>query len=115
MLQRKLRQQEEQARLDAIRKRPGVTQAPTDEKVSPLPSAPTIEPKTAPAAPKRTQQMTVRKRDRLDPRKVRIGGKLFWQVDLGSEVCGEGKRYRSRKTFASREEAETFSRLKKIE
>ena len=55
-----------------------------------------------------------RKRDRLDPRKVRIKGKLFWQVDLGSELHS-GRRYRLRRTFASREEAETFSRLKKIE
>jgi integrase len=55
-----------------------------------------------------------RKRDRLDPRKVRIGGKLFWQVDLGSELHG-GRRHRLRRTFALREEAETFSRLKKIE
>jgi integrase len=56
----------------------------------------------------------MRKRDRLDPRKVRIGGKLFWQVDLGSELHG-GRRHRLRRTFASCEEAETFSRLKKIE
>jgi integrase len=55
-----------------------------------------------------------RKRDRLDPRKVRIKRKLFWQVDLGSELHGS-RRYRLRRTFASREEAETFSRLKKIE
>jgi len=115
MLQRKLRQQEEQARLEAVRKRLGVTQAHTKEEVSPLPSAPTIEPETAPAIPKRTQRMTVRKRDRLDPRKVHIGGKLFWQVDLGSEVHGDGKRYRSRKTFASHEEAASFSDIKKIE
>jgi integrase len=55
-----------------------------------------------------------RKRDRLDPRKVRIGSKIFWQVDLGSELR-DGKRHRLRRTFASREEAETFSRLKKVE
>ena len=55
-----------------------------------------------------------RKRDRLDPRKVRVKDKLFWQVDLGSEVHG-GRRHRLRRTFASHEEAETFSRLKKIE
>jgi hypothetical protein len=55
-----------------------------------------------------------RKRDRLDPRKVRIKGKLLWQVDMGSEVR-EGKRHRLRKTFASREEAQTFAELRKIE
>src|SRR6516162_6236616 len=55
-----------------------------------------------------------RKRDRLDPRKVRIGGKTFWQVALGSEVCA-GVRHRLRKTFASREEAQTFAELRKIE
>jgi integrase len=57
----------------------------------------------------------LRKRDRLDPRKVRIKGKLLWQVELGSEVRGDGKRYRLRKTFASREEARTFAELRKIE
>jgi integrase len=55
-----------------------------------------------------------RKRDRLDPRKVRIGNKTFWQVDIGSELRN-GKRVRLRRTFTSREEAETFSHLKKIE
>jgi integrase len=55
-----------------------------------------------------------RKRDRLDPRRVRVGGKTFWQVNLGSEVRN-GKRYRLRKTFASKEEAETYARLRKIE
>ena len=55
-----------------------------------------------------------RKRDRLDPRKVRIGDKTFWQVNLGSEVRN-GTRYRLRKTFASKEEATTFAQLKKIE
>jgi integrase len=55
-----------------------------------------------------------RKRDRLDPRKVQIGGKTFWQVELGSEVR-DAKRYRLRKTFASHEEARTFAELRKIE
>jgi integrase len=55
-----------------------------------------------------------RKRDRLDPRKVQIKGKLLWQVDLGSEIK-DGRRHRLRRTFADRHEAETFSRLKKIE
>jgi hypothetical protein len=55
-----------------------------------------------------------RKRDRLDPRRVRVGDKTFWQVNMGSEVRN-GKRYRLRKTFASIEEAETYARLKKIE
>jgi integrase len=55
-----------------------------------------------------------RKRDRLDPRKVRIKGKTLWQIDLGTEIK-EGRRHRLRRTFANREEAATFSRLKKIE
>jgi integrase len=57
---------------------------------------------------------TPKRRDRLDPRKVRIGGKDFWQINLGSEIRA-GKRRRLRKTFASREEAETFTKLRKIE
>jgi integrase len=55
-----------------------------------------------------------RKRDRLDPRRVRIGGKRFWQVDMGSEVRN-GKRHRLRKTFSSEAEARTFANLRKIE
>jgi len=55
-----------------------------------------------------------RKPDKLDPRKVRIKGRLFWQIDLGSEVR-DGRRFRLRRTFADRSEAETFARLKKIE
>jgi len=74
-----------------------------------------IEPETTPAIPKPTQRITVRKRDRLDPRKVRVNGKLFWQVDLGSEVHSDGKRYRKRRTFASVQDAEEFARLKRIE
>ena len=112
MLQRRLRQQKEQARLEAIRAQTDVVHVSQTENI---PSAPTIEQATAPAIPKRTQRLTVRKRDRLDPRPVRIGGKSFWQVDLGSEVKSDGKRYRFRKTFASHEEAETFAGIKKIE
>jgi integrase len=63
---------------------------------------------TQPEAPKK------RKRDRLDPRKVRIGGKTFWQVNLGSELRA-GRRHRLRRTFASAEEAATFAKLRKIE
>jgi integrase len=55
-----------------------------------------------------------RKPHKLDPRKVRIGGKLFWQVDMGTEVR-DGRRIRLRRTFAERLEAETFAKLKKIE
>jgi integrase len=55
-----------------------------------------------------------RTRDRLDPRRVKIKGATYWQVDLGSEIR-DGRRYRLRKTFALREEAETFSKLKKVE
>jgi integrase len=56
-----------------------------------------------------------KRRDRLDPRRVCIGGKTFWQVELGSELHQDGKRHRFRKTFASREEARTFAELRKIE
>jgi integrase len=56
----------------------------------------------------------VRKRDRLDPRKVSIKGKPFWQVNLGSQVL-DGKRHRLRKTFASREEALAYAQLRKVE
>jgi integrase len=59
-------------------------------------------------------RVKIRKRDRLDPRKVQIGAGTFWQINLGSEIR-EGKRYRLRKTFASREEALTFAKLRKIE
>jgi integrase len=55
-----------------------------------------------------------RKRDRLDPRKVRIKGTTFWQVNLGSEIK-DGRRIRLRRTFANREDAETFAKLKRIE
>jgi hypothetical protein len=55
-----------------------------------------------------------KRRDRLDPRRVRIGAKVFWQIELGSEIR-RGMRHRLRKTFASREEAETFAKLRKIE
>jgi integrase len=55
-----------------------------------------------------------RKRDRLDPRKVRIKGATLWQVNLGSEIKA-GRRIRLRRTFANREEAETFAKLKRIE
>jgi integrase len=51
---------------------------------------------------------------KLDPRKVRIGGKTFWQIDMGSEVR-DGRRTRLRRTFADRVEAETFAKLKKTE
>src|SRR5438552_621414 len=55
------------------------------------------------------------RRDRLDPRRVRIGGQTFWQVNLGSEIRADGKRVRLRRTFASHDEALTFSKLRKIE
>ena len=60
------------------------------------------------AVPKR------RKRDRLDPRKVRIGGKTFWQIQLGSEIR-DGRRIRLRRTFRDLKEAQTYSDLKRIE
>ena len=58
--------------------------------------------------------MPARKRDKLDPRRITIGGKLFWRVELGSEIK-DGKRHRLRKIFASRDEALTFAQLRKIE
>jgi integrase len=58
--------------------------------------------------------MALRKKDRLDPRPVTIGGKRFWRVELGSEIRN-GKRHRLRKTFVSHEEAKTFAQLRKIE
>jgi integrase len=54
------------------------------------------------------------KRDRFTPRKVRINGKLFWQVQLGSELR-DGRRIRLRRTFRDHREAETFAALKRIE
>jgi integrase len=64
--------------------------------------------------PESSQQKPRKRRDRLDPRQVRMKGELFWQVELGSEIRN-GKRHRLRRTFASREEALTFSKLKQIE
>jgi integrase len=61
------------------------------------------------------QQPKRRKRDRLDPRKVTIKGRTLWQVDFGSEVRSDGRRHRFRRTFADREQAEAYARLKKIE
>jgi integrase len=58
--------------------------------------------------------MALRKKDRLDPRPVTIGGKRFWRVELGSEIRN-GKRHRLRKTFACHDEAKTFAQLRKIE
>jgi integrase len=55
-----------------------------------------------------------KRRDRLDPRRVRIGDRVLWQVELGSEIR-EGKRHRLRRTFADRKAAETFSELKRVE
>src|SRR6516164_6011250 len=57
---------------------------------------------------------TGRKRDRLAPRQVRIGERVLWQVELGSEIR-EGKRRRLRRTFADRKAAETFAELKRVE
>jgi integrase len=58
--------------------------------------------------------MALRKKDRLDPRPVTIGGKRFWRVELGSEIR-DGRRRRLRKTFASHGEATAFAQLRKIE
>jgi integrase len=60
-----------------------------------------------------------RKKDRFSPRKVRIDGKTFWQVPLGSrlEQRADGKtvRVRLRRTFRDAAEAKTFAELKRIE
>ncbi len=60
-----------------------------------------------------------RKKDRFAPRKVRIGGKIFWQVPLGSRVekrpDGQMIRIRMRRTFRELAEAKTFAELKAIE
>jgi integrase len=55
-----------------------------------------------------------KRRDRLDPRRVQIGGRVLWQVELGSEIR-EGKRHRLRRTFTDRKAAETFAELKRVE
>jgi integrase len=55
-----------------------------------------------------------KRRDRLSPRRVRIGDRVMWQVELGSEIR-DGRRCRLRRTFADRKEAETFSELKRVE
>src|SRR5215470_12115672 len=127
MWQRKLRQEQERARVEAILARVDAssqenqsskpkdvlsTSASSLPEPVPPPQALAQTPETDRATSKRKPKTP--KRDRLDPRKVRIKGKLFWQVDLGSELHSD-RRYRLRRTFASREEAETFSRLKKIE
>ncbi len=59
-----------------------------------------------------------RKKDRFEPRKVRIGGKVFWQVPLGSQIQerdGKTVRIRMRRTFRDAAEAKTFAELKRIE
>jgi integrase len=64
-------------------------------------------------------QRASRKKDRFAPRKVRIGGKTFWQVPLGSRVeqraDGKRVRIRMRRTFRDAAEAKTFAELKRIE
>jgi hypothetical protein len=55
-----------------------------------------------------------KRRDRFTPRRVRIKGKTYWQVALGSELK-DGRRLRHRRTFADRVEAEGFARLKRVE
>jgi integrase len=109
MWQRKARQEQERARLEAVRAMQSTQ--PKNEFTPPVPETEAVV-----QSPKADRATTRRKpkRDRLDPRKVRIGGKLFWQVDLGSEIQN-GRRKRLRRTFASCQEAETFSKLKKVE
>jgi hypothetical protein len=52
--------------------------------------------------------------DPLDPRRISIRGKPFWQVNMGTTIRN-GKLYRYRRTFSDLREAQTFSGLKKIE
>jgi integrase len=59
-----------------------------------------------------------RRRDRFAPRKVKINGKVFYQVPLGSQLRernGRTVRVRLRRTFRDAEEAKTFAELKRIE
>jgi hypothetical protein len=52
-------------------------------------------------------------KDPLDPRVVKIKGRVFYQIDLGPALK-EGKTIRLRKTFANQEEAEAFSQAQKM-
>jgi integrase len=60
-----------------------------------------------------------RKKQRFEPFKVRIGGKVYWQVNLKSETVkradGSVERIRPRRTFSNAEEAKTFADLKRVE
>jgi integrase len=59
-----------------------------------------------------------RKKLRYEPYKVRIGGRVMWQVNLESQSTqrnGRQVRIRPRRTFASVEEARSFAELKRIE
>jgi integrase len=61
-----------------------------------------------------------RRRQKFEPFKVRIGDRIFWQVNLESEFRiresdGVRVRVRPRRTFANAEEARTFANLKRIE
>jgi hypothetical protein len=55
-----------------------------------------------------------RSKHQLDPRRVQIRGKPYWQVSLGSKIQN-GRMRRLRRTFANWADAEAFARLKKIE
>jgi Phage integrase family len=60
-----------------------------------------------------------RKKQKFVPYKVRIGSKVFWQVNLESESVkradGSCVRVRPRRTFSTAEEARTFASLKRVE
>jgi hypothetical protein len=65
-----------------------------------------------PAKPKQ------RKKQKFEPYKVRLGGRVMWQVNLESETInrhGRSVRIRPRRTFSRVEDARTFAELKRIE
>jgi integrase len=60
-----------------------------------------------------------RKKQKFEPFKVKIGTKIYWQVNLESESVkradGSVARVRPRRTFSTAEEARTFAQLKRVE
>ena len=60
-----------------------------------------------------------RKKQKFEPFKVQIDGKVYWQVNMESETVtradGTTSRVRPRRTFSSAEQAQTFADLKRIE
>jgi integrase len=64
-------------------------------------------------------QAKPRKKQKFEPFKVKIGSRVYWQVNLESESVkradGSVSRIRPRRTFSSAEEARTFADLKRVE